>query len=356
MKKKTIVMISYLSKESEGRLNRHYKNLNDDPHISLVLIQGVRNKDEYSMENNVINVDLEGMKKIASYRNFYLNVCKILKEKKFDFYYLNNYYTACFYKKIPREKLIYDAYELYYPGCGRKLSKRDLIFFYLEKKCIKKAILITSANEARGLVMIGKYNLKEIPCIIGNDCITYNRNEKKVKKLYAAVYIGYLSEERNLLKTIDIIKKINKERTKQIQFHIYGKGVLEEKIKNACKDETNIIFKGAYSSENVGNILAQYSFGYIYYPNTEMNTILCCPNKLNDYINNHVVVFGNKNYSVSKIVNEYKLGNCNDNLELALLDVIDKYETYYENIVNYANLKKSEKGYDELKGFIINGK
>ncbi len=349
---KKVLIISYLSKEAEGRVRRHFENFNANPQIEVTLIQGCSSEGEKSKEDNVINVMLKERSNIKKFWEFFYGAKKYLGTENYDFYYLHNYYTAIFASILQGKKLIYDAYELYYPGCGRKFSMRDYFFYFWERKCIKKAGYLVAANKPRALVMVGKYKLQQIPDAILNMA---DSNEMTVKataeKQFAIVYTGFLSQERGLLNLIEAVQQYNVDAERKIALHIYGKGGLEQQIQEICEKDEQLVFHGAYNNSEIGNILVQYMFGYVAYSNDEINTILCSPNKLYDYINNEVVILGNDNYTLTDFVEEKGIGSCSANLKEGIQNVVGNYDEYLSNVRKREISKKS--GYEKVTNHIL---
>lgn len=346
---KKVLIISYLSKEAEGRVRRHYENFNMNSGLEVTLVQGCSSMAEKSTENNVINIMLKEKSNIKRFWEFYNSAKKYLRIQDFDFYYLHNYYTAIFGCVLPGSKIIYDAYELYYPGCGRKFSMRDYFFYFLERKCIKKAGYLVAANKPRALVMVGKYRLTQIPDTILNMSDANERViENDVKKQFAIVYTGYLSQERGLLNLIEEVQQYNKIAEKKISLHIYGKGELEQQIRLLCEKDEYLVFCGAYSNADIDSILSKYMFGYVAYSNEELNTMLCSPNKLYDYINNEVVILGNDNYTLTNFVEENQVGCCNADLGVGIRDIVKNYDRYSANIRKCDVGKDSKSGYEKV--------
>ena len=338
-------MISYLSKNVEGRLNRHFEMINKIQYVDLTLIQGCFSIMDITDENNVINIELDKIDGAKKYVYFCKKVFEILKNIEYDALFLNNYYTAIFFSK--KVKVIYDAYELYYPGCGRSFTIRDYIFYFFEKKAIKSANNVIAANDERALVMVGKYKLKTIPTTITNISMAKKRKNNADKK-NAIVYAGYLAKERNIEQLIDGVIRYNRKETKQIELHIYGRGSLENYITSMCRTHSEIKFLGAYMNDSIDDILCQYKFGYVSYPNSEINAMLCASGKLSSYILNDVVIIGNDNYSLAKEVNGKRIGKCDENVFEAIVDVTENYDEYYNNVVGYCQEASTISDYEKM--------
>lgn len=160
--------------------------------------------------------------------------------------------------------------------------------------------------------------------------------------------MGYLSKERNIIELMNAVKEFNKSRSEKLYLDIYGRGELENEIKEICSTEPYINFGGAYNNNQVDEILKSYMFGYVAYPNSEVNTILCSPNKLYDYVNNEVVIIGNDNYSLRKQIESKKIGFCSSDLLYCIEQVTQNYKWYYSNVKQLRGKKKSSDPYEVL--------
>lgn len=95
----------------------------------------------------------------------------------------------------------------------------------------------------------------------------------KDKTELSIFYVGRLVNGKNLFTWLDIANQLKKEFS-NISFHFYGKGLLENRLKNYCEDlgiQNNVVFHGfiknisiAYQSNDVMLFLSEYeSFGNV---------------------------------------------------------------------------------------------
>ena len=352
---KKILFISYLSKENEGRIKRHYEHFENNGAFEIELIQGCVTSEDKSSEKNVINIMLNKSSNIGRFFEFFCAVKKILKEKKYDYIFLNNYFTAIFSFFVAGDKTIYDAYELYYPGCGKKMSLRDYFFYLCEKKVIKKSKYVISTNEERAFVMVGVYKLDKIPIIVKNVPVEFDRTLVESSRKHAIVYAGYLSEERGIIDLIDAVKVYNSRYNKKIALDIFGYGELETQIKVLCDENSEINYLGKYKNDNINSILKNYEIGYIGYSNEEINTVLCSPNKLYDYIVNENVIIGNDNYSLVKFINKFKIGEAGNDMLDNIEKVVNNFEKYFNQVRNVKRTLDFSHEYDKITELVGKG-
>lgn len=349
---KKILMLSYISKEIEGRVNRIYSVFNNNPNLDLLLIQKC-NESTKSEENNVINLYTKHDSGLKSYFEFVKQVVKYLKKQtKYDYIYLNNYYCAPFSHMLKREKCIYDAYELVYPGYGKRITVHDYFFYLFEKDAIKNSKVVIAANEERALIMTGHYNLRKIPIVIDNFPLVYNRKvNDNDKRINGIVYAGYITEETGIMELIKAVNIYNESSSQKLILALYGMIALKKDLKQLgdC-----IEYHGSYEWHNLDSILQKYKYGYVAYTNSNFNVRFCAPNKLGDYINNGNIVISNNNYYLSKMIKKYEIGYSCDDMLIGITYIIQNYKQLYSNIEKTRDELESADKYKELFAVIFN--
>ncbi|WP_346877323.1 hypothetical protein [Clostridium sp. UBA5712] len=335
-----ILMISFLAKEKEGRFNRCYNSVSKKHEVFIIDVD-----DREYFDNKRICLKLKNRNPIFRYFEFTYKVIKASKKLKFDTIYAHNYFTclpAIIISKLGRKKLIYDAYELYYPAGKNPFSMRDSFFYFFEKKAIKSADEVVCANNERALIMAGHYNLRKIPTVIGNmakDDLYEDVPKKQIcnSHIVKIVYAGYLAYDRSILELVCSIKENKYE--KKIILDIYGYGpLLNELTIMAAKEEYSFMkIMGSYLNSQLDLILSNYHIGYVSYPNTDFNNIFCCPNKVFDYAHNGLVVLAPNNYGLSAMISKYKIGCCNNNINYAISNILLNYNYYQKNLKLFLN-------------------
>lgn len=330
-----ILMVSFLTKEKEGRFNRAYNSIKKEHKVYVI---DVDDKEVFSNER--ICLKLKNTNSLFRYFEFAYKVIKASKQFNFDTIYAHNYFTclpAIIISKMSNKRLIYDAYELYYPAGKKAFSIRDRFFYFFEKKTIKNANEVICANNERALIMTGHYNLEKLPTVIQNIAKDDSQVYITVKnicdmEIIKIVYAGYLAMDRSILELISAIQ-VNKYKSR-INLHIYGNGPLLAKL-IAMSEEKQYSFvevKGSYLNSDLNLILNNYHIGYISYPNTDFNNIFCSPNKIFDYAVNGLVILASHNYGLSTIISKYKIGYCDYNISDAISNVIINYNDYRNNL------------------------
>lgn len=341
-----ILVLSYIELEKEGRLLRAYNTLRNQHEIFLIDVSSKR-----SISSSRVSIQLKSKNNLIKNIEFCIKAVYHARKTEFDVIYAHNYFTAlsgiiisAFYRK----KMVYDAYELYYPKSKEKFTLRDWMFYVFEKAAIKKAKEVSCASEERALIMTGHYKLSKIPMVIKNTSDYKGSCEQRTllkDEKIKIVYAGYLSQDRFLIETLEKIK-ISDIRDK-IQFDIYGNGPLFDELYRLDKEKNYSFFnfKGIYNNKDLNGILKKYHIGYLAYPNTDYNNIFCSPNKLLDYVSNGLVVISPFNYTLDKEINKNQIGVCDDNIIFAIKTIINDYEAFSHNLSYHLskNLWENEK-------------
>ena len=333
-----ILMISYLPLEKEGRLNRCYNALIKEHNVYLI----DTNSGSSAEHGTRVSIKLKNKSNIKNYLEFVKGTVIATQKVRFDLVYAHNFYAALpalIISKMSGKPLLYDAYELYYPAAKTSFSLRDKFFYYNEKRAIKFARQVICANKERSLIMTGHYDLRKLPVVVQNishevDPLLHSKsltNDEEIRIVYA----GYLVGDRKIIEFIDALK--GNPYRKRIKFHIYGYGPLAKEIESlSSQHEYNFVeYCGSYNNSELGMLLVDYHIGYVSYPNNNFNNIFCCPNKIYDYANNGLAIIASYNEGLLSIVNKNEIGCCNENLSVAISDVIGKYEEYTSKLETF---------------------
>ena len=250
---------------------------------------------------------------------------KLIVEAKIerpDFLVAHNYYLvipAYVIKKVVGCKVIYDSYELYVPSKRNKLPKRQLLFYYLERLCIRSFDLVIAANEERARMMKVKFRLPERPLSVMNissslfEKIDY---EKVIEEKYPSllsltnkiklVYQGVLSGDRELDKLVDIIALLKDE----FSLIYVGDGPEKEMLQKKAEVmslSNRVLFTGRVPMQDISPILSFCDYGIVSYPFGDYNNRYCAPNKIFEYPGAGLPMISSEQATIVSLTNKYDI-------------------------------------------------
>jgi len=271
-----------------------------------------------------------------------------------DIIIAENYYVAFhawIAAAILRVPLVYDAYELTFPGAYERYTIRDWFWYEAEKLCIKKALLVISANQERATLMKEHYKLHEEPLailncsdpkklIIDTEIIHHYAHlwEKDVTRI---IYQGDMSINRGIEKFIRAVALL-----KNIDMVLVGDGPDSEKIKQLIFDlglQEHVFKLDAVPSLKLISITKHCDLGIICYPYGGLNNQMCAPNKIFEYTQAGLPVIATDQPPLLRWISGYSIGKTirhTDTIEdiaKIINDVLENRETYKSNIPRFLN-------------------
>ncbi len=270
-------------------------------------------------------------------------------EQKYDIYVAHDLPALPIAHKAARfhnALLVYDAHE-FYLGQIAVSEDRKRFFENIENKYIHDVNLMFTVNEDIAELFRDKYKIEDIHILynamneqqITNHVSLHNllkiNNSKKI-----VLYQGGFLEDRNL----EFLLNSACYLPNNIILVMLGYSFLEEKLKKMAI-RMNILNKKVFFIDRVPQkkLLSYTSgadFGIIPYPDIDLNTKYCTPNKLFEFVMAEVPIIANKQLvTVNRILDKYKIGK-----SISFVS----YEKTAEEIVNIINSMNIE----EIKGNI----
>ncbi|MPM58708.1 hypothetical protein SDC9_105541 [bioreactor metagenome] len=255
-----VVLLSFLDYKKEGRCYRAYKALSE---VSSVYV--IDSGDQAVSEEN--RTFIPKMKSnIKNVINFTRRAISAAGMVSFKTLYVSNFYTAIaalFIRKQTKCRVIYDAYELFYPEGNEHFSKRDQFFYFFEKIIIRKADAVIAANDSRALIMLGYYRLRQMPYVVENISGTPGMLNGVHKKgaTCKLVYAGYLSKKRGLAELVEAVQKLGDFH--DLSLDIYGAGENIDWFLSLAEIDPHFHYHGTYDNNQLPEILSQYDVGFI---------------------------------------------------------------------------------------------
>ncbi len=355
-----MLMFVYNFLSTDARVLRTAETLNEEYDLKLVGL-----KDKY--ENKKLNIQQIPVRKGRSFfrfLSFTKNMIKIGLNKEYDIYYAHDLYTAMaflFLRKFRKKSIfIYDSHETIFPQKGLKFSLRDYFFYYFDKKAIKKADLVISAQEDRANIMKEKYNLSKNPTVINNisklkinhvklDVIVQEKLETFFNKEgLKVVYAGGINPDRNIVSLIEAIKHT------KYNLLLVGDGSIYNELKYKILNEKilNVTMIGKVPYDSLGQIIKNCHAGYVSYGIDDVNNRYCASNKIYEYSSVFVPILATYNPTIKKMVEEYNIGICTNDIKEGLKNIEKNYYTYKENMKIFNEKNKWEDEATKLKSSI----
>ena len=355
-----MAVYNYLN--TDARVQRAANALKDKFDLTLVGIE-----DSYENDGlTLVKLPLRGKTHSLRYYNFCKDLIKYARTHKFDLYYFHDLYMA--YPLLRLKKLqksipnIYDCHETIFPQKGVRFSLRDYFFYHFDRKATIKADYVVCAQIDRGKIIQERYNLKTLPTIVNNISILYDNciklDEQLQHKLdlffesslFSVVYAGGINEDRNLSPLIDAIKNTS------YSLLLIGYGNAYSKIEQKIKDEniSNCLLLGKVPYKCLGQIIKKCNCGYVSYGTFDVNNKYCASNKVYEYCSVNVPILATYNPTIEKVVNNYSIGVCSDDISLALDNLHKNYETYRQNTFVFNQDNRWEEDEKRLQQLVEN--
>lgn len=252
---------------------------------------------------------------IFEYLTFFLRAKKFLKNRinttKIDVVHIHTLpdfliFAATFLKK-KNVKLVLDMHEImpefYASKFGLSMSHPIIRFLkLLERKSMNAAVRTITVNDSIKELFVSRAKLKVPPVVIMNTCNeeTHPKFNKKQSEKFVAIYHGSLTSTYNLQFAIKSIHAI-KDKLPGFEFHIYGTGSDEEKLKSLIQqlDIGQIVkLMGLVSSDKIPEILSEVKLGVLPMKKDVMLD-LSFSNKLAEYVHYNIPVLCTKLKAVS---------------------------------------------------------
>jgi glycosyltransferase involved in cell wall biosynthesis len=294
----------------------------------------------------------ERQSRVVSYFFTFFETIRRILRKRADLIIAENYYvafSAWIASAILRIPLIYDAYELTFPGAYEKYTIRDYFWYAAEKLCIKKAVLVIAANSERAALMKKHYRLHTEPLAISN-CPDPRKRiiDKEIVHRYAhlwmrnvsrVIYQGDMSLNRGIDRFIRAISLLD-----NVEMILVGNGPDSEKIRQLIVDlglQDRVFKLDAVPSLRLINITQQCHIGIICYPYDGLNNQMCAPNKIFEYAQAGLPVIASDQPPLMRWISRYSIGktirraDTIEDIAESIRHMIESYDKYKSNITRF---------------------
>jgi len=222
--------------------------------------------------------------------------------------------------RLTGASLVYDAHELIIPIPNERMSRREYLWYQMERFSARYANLIVAANQERAELMQRHYNLANTPVVVRNiPSVNHGTLDRSViMAIYPALvrrsadeflilYQGDISLSRGIDKFVLSLAHL----PAQYRMIVVGDGPDLERLKaigQAFAGEGRFDTLGAIENRLLPAIAAEADVGIVTYPFEGMNNIYCSPNKIYEYAQAGLPVVSTDQPPLRSMVVSYEIG------------------------------------------------
>lgn len=314
----------------------------------------------YSIHRIKLKVEKQiGVKKLLYLYKFFTELKKYLSKNKtnYDYVYVHDFLMlpiGVYFKSKLKNKLVYDAHEIYHLMEWEKYPFVLGYFIYaVERYLIKKADFFIVVSEYRKKFYSEK--LKREINVIGNWYDEYKGNSIDLRKKFSIdnskiiiAYFGVINfKVRPINKIFDFVTNSN-----NIHFVIGGAGVDQEYIKDLTKNAKNITYLGWL--DNVREYMDSIDY-LIYFMNSNRKYFFyTAPNSLYLAISHSKPLITNVPGEPQDLIEKHGIGICLNEIEDFSKMVMPNTDEFNKMVLNIDKIKdrfiwsESEKVYNKF--------
>ncbi|HHV99396.1 MAG TPA: glycosyltransferase family 4 protein [Clostridiaceae bacterium] len=285
-----------------------------------------------------------------NYFAFIIESINAIKEENPDVVILHDEYTAIILKWLVKHRkntfIIYDSSELYIDRKPQSIKMKIASFMgYYEKKYLKYADIVISANIERAKIMKEYFNLNEIPIVFDNvhridDDYDVEECNKKFGHLFAddlfcIVYAGGIKKQRM---TFELAKAVG-ELGKNYRLIVVGASTEQDKKRfyNMLQDEniTNVFYEGFIQRNELRYMFSRAKVSVSAFAQDTVNNINCASGKLYESLFEGTPILTSENPPLKRICSDYGVGVSNNNFKEGILELEKNYNYYRNNVYEY---------------------
>lgn len=342
---KKLVMFVYSDIKTDARVMRTVKALKNTYELTLLATTTNRKASDLEGYEFIDVVDRKITNPLLRYMDCLKKVFKLIRMIKPDIVYGHDYYAApvvALGKK--RISYIYDAHELYV--ADKNSSKREKVCCLFEKKAIENSELVVCASNRRRNIMKEIYSTKREIVVVDNISLLPRNTLSETTLQKAQILDKFLCDDR---KTVVYCGALIKAR--KVENLIYAAKQLEDKIKvliigggeeksrlqeiQATENVNNCLFLDSVPYKDIWALISRCDIGYLYYENDTLNNKNCAPNKIYEYASAGLPMIANNNPGLKDVFVAHNIGAASEDTCEAIIQVINEYDKYKENLSGF---------------------
>ncbi len=357
--KKRILMVVYGPIQTDARVIRSAKGLHELG-CEIELISW--NSDDSFESPYFKSVNFKIKKGSFSLFIFWYKVYRYIKKRKneIDLVYCHDYFMPYLGKivgKCMQKKWVYDAHELLLYKKGSKVSMREKLFCFLEKRSIKHASLVIAANYERMRIIQYVYKLKNCTYVQNISDVNIPDSIQCVQKDNVIVYQGVLGKSRN----VEFYVKMQQFLPDDFKLLLIGDGPARSELARETSElgiENRVEFTGKVSQKELYEKSLPSKIGIVTYTMEGLNNYYCAPNKVFEYATLGIPMIGTPQPFLKSIFKQYKVGEIVawDDKEAylnAVKKICDNYQEYLKGMPKLLEDNNSRKETARLQKCIL---
>lgn len=208
-------------------------------------------------------------------------------------------------------KIVYDAREL-------ESERNDLVglkkkvFSTIERKLIRFADEVTTVSDSIAEEYRKKYNIKKPKLIINCPPLSIVEKSRKFHEVFnldnetkVFLYQGVFGKGRGIEVMIEAFKNLKNEK---IALVLMGYGAMENEVKKASHENSNIFYHQAVSPDELLQYTACADVGLTLIENSSLSYYYCLPNKFFEYAMAGLPILSTNLLELQMLVTKYQCG------------------------------------------------
>ncbi len=321
MKRRTMLMAVYNPIDVDSRVKRTCAALATEYDVTLLCLRG---SGQYQSDRFQILRAAPAARfgSIGRLLAFWLVLLRTALRMRPDSVYANDFFLAFpgwLAARVSGACFIYDAHELIVPTEGQPMTRKEWLFYRLERLIVRRADLVITANAERAAVMQEHYRLSEVPVAVRNispapsgqldDSEVLNRYAELRRARSEDVHVVYMGDI-NLGRGLGVLLETLPFLPKHFKLVFVGNGpdlgAVRALSAETSDDRLRVI--GPVPHAEVFDVIRQADIGFVSYSMRSINEILCAPNKVIEYAQAYLPMVATCQPTIRSMFETHRMG------------------------------------------------
>ncbi len=310
----------------DGRVQRIAEALSEKYDVTVFCLDSGKNYHNPAFTTIAVSPSGWRVAKSITHLWFWYRICREAVRIRPAVVHAHDYYlplAGWIAARLTRARFVYDAHELNIPAKDNPLSRREMVFYGLEKCVVRRADIVVAANPERAEIMQRHYGLKQTPLVTRNippmpveslgpeeTLRLYPRLRRDRGDLFRLVYQGDMSITRGVSAFVSAMRYLDD----RFQIVLAGGGPDSDAIMRDA-DPNRVIYLGRVPRTHLTDIMRTCDAGIVTYPMKGLNSIYCAPNKVHEYTQAGLPVIATGQPPLRAYMNTWDIGvmlDCQD--------------------------------------------